>query len=295
MALDKLGQHFYSDNKNIMDVGLVDITPEQSITKKGLMFLLDTISMGNNGILGWGYKAKENNKDIIIPAIYLGEVNSAEGYGVHIAPTIPLFINKHKIYDDTDSLMLELNKNLFIGDIRDNTELMSIYKNVSGGHTVDFFNNSIKAGNLPNFDTNISFVTGSSISIGLQFKDGSSVYVYTDSSDKNMKKNIRKSSKNALDKIKKIKHREFDWKMNDSHQEIGYIAQEMKKIDSSFVHYRSFKDKDNKEHEDWQINTLSVLATATKAIQEQQEQIENQNNLIQSLIKRIEKLEGGNQ
>lgn len=88
MALDKLGQHFYDNNKSIMDVGIVTITPEQNVSKRALMFLLDTVNMGDNGVLGWGYKATENGKEIIIPAMYLGEINSGEGYGVHLAPTV---------------------------------------------------------------------------------------------------------------------------------------------------------------------------------------------------------------
>ena len=104
-----------------------------------------------------------------------------------------------------------------------------------------------------------------------------------------IKKNVKDTEVNAIETIKKIKHKQFDWKKDNKHQKVGYIAQEMQKIDENFVHYIKTGGK-----EDWQINVLSVLATATKAIQEQQEQIEQlkkENNFMQDLIKRIEKLE----
>ena len=57
----------------------------------------------------------------------------------------------------------------------------------------------------------------------------------------------------------------------------------MQKIDDTFTHYNKFKTADGQEKEDWQINTLAVLATATKAIQEQQEQIEELKKEIKKL------------
>lgn len=306
MALDKLGQHFYSNNKNIMDVKVAEITPEQSISKKALMFLLDTIEMGNEGVLGWGYKANENGKEIIIPAIYLGEVNSGEGYGVHVAPTIPLFLSLNKIYTDNEELILEL-ENKFNLKKNGNT-ILNTFTNEEGTESFNFNNNAltgvggitldggfiIGAGNIPTSSTVEYFLASYSSNYLFVGQGENGFSIYANSSDRNLKKNIKNTSEKALDKINQIKHKEFDWKANEEHQNIGYIAQDMELIDKNFVHHTIFTDKDNKKHEDWQINTLSVLATATKAIQEQQEQIETQNNLIQELIKRIEKLEGGN-
>ena len=94
-------------------------------------------------------------------------------------------------------------------------------------------------------------------------------------------KNIILSSwnrENIFQERQKIKHKQFDWKKDNKHQKVGYIAQEMQKIDENFVHYIKTGEK-----EDWQINVLSVLATATKAIQEQQEQIE----LLQEEINKL--------
>ena len=83
-------------------------------------------------------------------------------------------------------------------------------------------------------------------------------------------------------------HKEFDKKDDGKHYNIGYIAQDMEKIDPNFVIVRP---KTENTEERYYINELPIIATLTKAIQEQQEQIEQQNNLIQILIERIEKLE----
>ena len=96
-------------------------------------------------------------------------------------------------------------------------------------------------------------------------------YVITpNSSDRRLKDNIVKSDINATDLINKINHVSFDWNKEKSHKEghinIGYIAQELMKVDSNFVIY-------NKEFDTYQIDVLYVLSTATKAIQELQQEI----------------------
>ena len=93
-----------------------------------------------------------------------------------------------------------------------------------------------------------------------------------------MKKNIKESNINAIDEIKKIKHYSFDWKENNKHINNGYIAQELEKIDKDLV----IKNKDEKAL--YQIDILNLLSLTTKAIQEQQEQIE-------SLQKQVSELE----
>lgn len=140
--------------------------------------------------------------------------------------------------------------------------------------------------------------TGNEVSFSLYVKSLASIHgnldvqgnVYANniSSDKRIKKNIKNSNTCALDIIKKIKHKEFDKKDDGKHYNIGYIAQDMEKIDPNFVIVRP---KTENTEERYYINELPIIATLTKAIQEQQEQIEQQNNLIQILIERIEKLE----
>lgn len=121
------------------------------------------------------------------------------------------------------------------------------------------------------------------------------VYANNISSDRRIKKNIKKCSQSALEIIKKIKHKQFDKEDDGKHYDIGYIAQEMEMLDPNFVIIRP--QKDNIE-ERYYINELPIIATATKAIQEQQEMIEQlqekdkqKDKEIDKLIKRIETLE----
>ena len=76
---------------------------------------------------------------------------------------------------------------------------------------------------------------------------------------------------------------EFDKKDDGKHYSIGYIAQDMEKIDPNFVIKRP-ADKKRKIKERYYINELPIIATLSKAIQEQQEQI----NKLQSKIEKLE-------
>lgn len=108
------------------------------------------------------------------------------------------------------------------------------------------------------------------------------VYETGTSSDARIKKNIQDSKTSALEIINRIKHKEFDKEDDGKHYKIGYIAQDMEKIDPNFV---KIKPKTETTEERYYINELPIIATLTKAIQEQQKQIEE-------LKKEIEKLKG---
>lgn len=107
------------------------------------------------------------------------------------------------------------------------------------------------------------------------------VYADNISSDKRIKNNIKDSTVKALDVIKKIKHRQFDKKNDGKHYNIGYIAQEMEEIDTNFV---LISPQTEKNEERYYINELPIIATLSKAIQEQQEMIEQ----LQIKIKEME-------
>ena len=76
---------------------------------------------------------------------------------------------------------------------------------------------------------------------------------------------------------------EFDKKDDGKHYSIGYIAQDMEKIDPNFDIKRP-EDPKRKIEERYYINELPIIATLSKAIQEQQEQI----NKLQSKIEKLE-------
>ena len=188
-------------------------------------------------------------------------------------------------------------------------ELIESYLNVSGEYvshflgTVNIENDLVCNGNaylknVPVSDDIYSISGMPDSFFSAYFNQGGSVFLYTTSSDKNLKYNIKDSEEYAIDKIKKIKHRQFDWKSNNEHQGIGYIAQEMEEIDKKFVHHNIVKDKEGKTKEDWQINVLNVLSTATKAIQEIEEDriqdkkiIKEQQKTIGQLQEKIKEME----
>ena len=317
MALDKLGMHFYkSTGEELGDVGIQDT---------------DVISFAvknEQGSMAWGIKYTHDGTTDFYPVFsfngkMIADENSEsggygfDGYFDFQAPVRlfenPIFFTDEEganiqcdllgklfltglssiiIYDKNglDSLSVNFeNKSLNLFG------LLNVGSNTEEGYSFDFNNNSItNVENMAWTDT-IDYLSSGSNYLYVSNKDGTYFSLWTSSSDKNLKKNIKNAKIKALDKIKQIKHREFDWKANNEHQEIGYIAQEMQKIDPTFVRYAKFKTKEGKEKEDWQINTLSVLASATKAIQEQQDQIEKQQKLIEELTQRIERLEGNNE
>lgn len=132
------------------------------------------------------------------------------------------------------------------------------------------------------------------IGFGEIWADGN-VYASNISSDARLKDNIQKSIEKALKRIKKIELKSFDWKKDRKHVDIGFIAQELEKIDENFVLKKQIKDKEgNIIDYGYYVNELPIIATATKAIQEQQEEIEKQEKIIKELTQRVKRLEENN-
>lgn len=315
MSLSQDGQTFY--NSYGEKIGTVGIVREQDKDTLAFAMNVDWDNITESKSMAWGYFTKDGT---FLPIFHLVGTYGAEGseYGGKLAVEGALSVDEELnivkggvTFTDgqTDSILDGHNGNLrYTSDgnlkfyISDNMLMLgdSItgYRNNQGEMVftapLAFFDN------IPNAD-NISILGGAGGSYGYihaNFKDGSYVTIYADNSDKRLKENIEKSKERALEKISKINHYEFDWKENGNHQDIGYIAQEMEKVDKSYVHRTRFKKEDGIEEESWQINTLGVLATATKAIQEQQEEIKQlkekdkqKDEIIQDLLKRIEKLE----
>ena len=99
------------------------------------------------------------------------------------------------------------------------------------------------------------------------------VYADNISSDMNLKKNIKDSKINALETIKKIQHKTFDWKANNKHEENGYIAQELEKINNNLVEKVNIGGE-----EKYYLNLKNIVALSTKAIQELAEEVEELKN-----------------
>ena len=349
MTLDKEGQHFFKDGKDIFgEMGVQNIDNERFIS-----FAVEGEydKQIENG-MAWGIKTKSDGKFHPILSIRnfaMGSQNSDASYGELELSSCNLLLNGFGTGMKTGGVLIYGDpgeeKGVYFVNQNDYTDnLLSIAPDSSFGYAtisildnIRFYknngdSNSFRIGNDTNdyclftdngyisckniYNTDSLTVLGSAtIDKGatIGFYNGSdwkgcSIYgnlsvmhgtVFADDfiSDKRVKKNIKSSTKNALSIIKKIKHKQFDIKENGKHFDIGYVAQEMEKIDSNFV---SKREKNDKLDERYYMNLLPVLATATKAIQEQQEEIEQlqekdqqKDEIIQELLKRIEKLEGG--
>lgn len=194
------------------------------------------------------------------------------------------------IIDSNENDLFKLKKNAngtIEMDFQNGTDkLLSLYKNNANTYTLDihggFISNVL---NLPT-SSDIENITGvENDYVCFTFRNGGHVYIYNNVSDKRLKKNIKNSTVNAIEKINKIQHKQFDWKKNNKHECIGYIAQELEKIDPNYIHKTKLQDKDDY---DYQINLLSILATSTKAIQELNTKLEQQQEQINLLKQEIE-------
>lgn len=89
-------------------------------------------------------------------------------------------------------------------------------------------------------------------------------------SDVSMKENIQPATLNGISEIMKIPHYSFDWKDKTLHSDCGYIAQDMKEINSNYVLALAQKDKDGKATGKvvYQIDETNLIPVITKALQE---------------------------
>ncbi len=110
----------------------------------------------------------------------------------------------------------------------------------------------------------LSFVRGTTNYLEIKTPNGA-FGVNTWSSDKRLKENIVESQYDALEKILKIHHKEFDYK-DGVHVKIGYIADELEVVDPDFI----FEVGEEKMKQP-QIST--IIPVITKAIQEQEQEI----------------------
>lgn len=109
----------------------------------------------------------------------------------------------------------------------------------------------------------------------LQTRNGSSNmggWIGMEWSDIRLKSNIADSELNALDVLNQIRLRQFDWKTDHTHQDIGFIADEIDQIDSRFSMgggYNLNGDMNIK-----MVNIPYITAYLVKAIQQLSEKID---------------------
>lgn len=236
MSLDCNGQKYYKDSELIGKIGTNRLAEDNS--KKSLDFDLDV----DGNFMTWASKNSSSDQYYYWKWTYTkGGISTAQNEGLYAGADI--YTNLHKIF---------LNSKTYIQDC-------TIYHSMDGNN--GFWICVDGEGRL-NIDNNGIYVEGN-------------VYSNNSTSDGRLKENIKESTINALDIIKEMAVRSFDWKKDKKHINAGFIAQEMEIIDDNFVLKNPIKDNegniiDNKYY----INELPIIATLTKGIQEQQKEIE---------------------
>nr|DAZ33873.1 MAG TPA: tail protein [Caudoviricetes sp.] len=311
-----------NQDKNIAETTLKDITINNE-TKKALMFLLDNAEMNGEGIMAWGYKNGNNIYPVLYVGKFGDEEFGLHLATDLIAHANAIKFQNASIDDDGANLylrtlgalkLMDTENNTWIGQIfKDEgnygfsikaddftilnsvgkTPSLSMYENEAGSKTLDLFENYVMAGNIANMN-NLKYMSGSTWEAsgdkyGMLYctlRDGQEFTItsYSAVSDERLKENIKSTKLNALERIKKINHIQFDWKNTKEHEEIGYIAQELEKIDKNYV----FKIPNPKNDDmKYTVRELAILATTTKAVQELNEKVEKQEKIINKLLEKL--------
>ena len=99
---------------------------------------------------------------------------------------------------------------------------------------------------------------------------------FNNASDERLKENIENSG-SAIQDIKDLKVRQFDWKDNiDTHRDFGFVAQELHSIIPEAVSVGSDELDDNgKPKQSWGVDYSHIIPRLVKAVQEQQTKIES--------------------
>ena len=311
-----------NEDKNMAETTLKEITINNE-TKKALMFLLDNVEMNGEGIMAWGYKSENNIYPVLYVGNFGNEEFGLHLATDLIAHANAIKFQNAQIDDDGANLYLrtlgalkvmDTENNTWIGQIfkdegnygfsikaddftilnsAGKTPSLSMYENEVGSKTLDLFENYVMAGNIANMN-NLKYMSGSTWEAsgdkyGMLYctlRDGQEFTItsYSATSDERLKENIKSTKLNALERIKKINHIQFDWKNTKEHEEIGYIAQELEKIDKNYV----FKIPNPKNDDmKYTVRELAILATTTKAVQELNEKVEKQEKIINKLLEKL--------
>lgn len=312
---------FYDGDKKFGEIGANTVDNNRYISFATLLDYGQSISDG----MAWGIQTTSDNKFwpiLFIRDFFMANKNAGNFSGQLVLNFCDLVLGTGAIkaanvrigVDDTA-------RGIYFEDTESGTILMRVYPDSNIGFaridildSISFYRNEAN-NNAFKIGTNDKYVlitdngdfhvmngdlllgtTNSPVGFSLYLKRLANIWgnvsidgnIYADniSSDRRIKKNIEDSNVSALDLINKIEHRQFEMKKDGKHYNIGYIAQELEEIDKNFV---LIKEKTNKTEQQYYINELPLLATATKAIQELNEKVEQLQNKVNELEKLIEK------
>lgn len=119
-------------------------------------------------------------------------------------------------------------------------------------------------------------------------KNWSWKYFSVASSDKRLKENIKETNKSGLQLINKIPLYEFDWKETKTHQPLGFVADELEKIDPLLSIGGGQDQKGRPIYKS--VDTFYLQGFEIKAIQELSQQNQELKKEINSLKKEIKEL-----
>lgn len=235
MSLNSTGQFFYDSGVYLGKIGTNHLKGDES--KRSLDFDLDV----NANFITWASKKDEDDELYWKWTYTKGGISSAQDEGLYAGANI--YMNGFNIY----------NGRLF---------------------TQSDGNGLVCAGNSIMSDGGLVYIGGYTNDTCNLYVNGE-MYSNNFSSDVRLKENIDFSDTNGIDVIKNINLYSFDWKNKDEHITTGFIAQELEEVNNNFVIKRPIFDENN-EIVDYQyyVNELPILATVTKAVQEQETKIE---------------------
>lgn len=259
MRLDRTGQRFYENGEYIGNIGTNSLQKDTS--KKGLSFDLDV----RGSYMTWASKDSEDNiynmklwvakegNGVLAEGLVLGTDLDTNGYSIKFTP-------------DTNSVRWS-----------------------NGGAGIKTYSRfSFTGGNNDTYLEINPLESQVNIHKELDMNGFNIINAGDVASDGRLKAKIYTSQIKALDRIKQIKHRQFKWKKDNKQEDIGFIAQEMELIDKNYVRHNYKEDeKGNIIQDSYEMRLLPILATATKAIQEQQELIEKQQKQINMLLQKL--------
>ena len=313
MSLNKNGQEFYRDGSNIGSIGLRTIQVEEddnSITNYyGIVNYINSISKnnGDGSFIEWTEQiTNETGTDVSGTILGFYGTNFLTGQDKRIVANFPFYCNDIRALtispgnsatgsvqfaDSNGNLLAEFWDNNFLFYVTPMIRIALSNMTADGSMIASLPYNSDNAKQIsyiyysrPSTSSNSTYliVAGPTLSTD-QYPNKSYVDLIV-SSDENLKKNINNTKKTALDDINKIELKEFDWKENDSHTNIGFIAQQLEEIDKGYVDKTFYIDKETNEEKDMLVlNLKSLVALAIKGIQEQQTEIEELKNQIKEL------------
>ncbi|MDC3237467.1 tail fiber domain-containing protein, partial [bacterium] len=108
--------------------------------------------------------------------------------------------------------------------------------------------------------THVEFCNNGGTSVGKITTNGSAT-AYVTSSDVRLKENITNAD-DPFAKINAIQVRQFDWKADGSHQDYGFIAQELVEVAPEAV------SQGETEEDIWGVDPSKLVPVLVKAIQE---------------------------